>query len=436
MGAVKESLASAVWIALLLGVFQLLLFLGLVFSGKLRLLLGIEEGSLSEYSVALAMLILVGCWASFGSVAGVLVRVYAPFGRFAEAQWIGVFQRLAQFLLLIGVAVSGGFLLSYSIAFWVFSAVFALIWFPHIRRRFSDLYPWWRGGSWKVGFRNLSHSTVLTANGIVQQAGMNGLPLLVASQFTAAAVPVFTTLRTVSNTFSQASLILINPLVPDIVRLHVREEWEKLSSLFRACWFGGGVVINLGLVVAAPFVPWLYEVWTHGKLGFDGPLFALLAAAVAIRSAAAPLTAYIAGLNHLRAVSVANILQTGLAVGVPLLFAKSWGLVAFGLGVVLGEIVGLAVYFFYATHFSGASGGVLRRVFLREAVLPVLGVGAALLAIGADVSFALPVAGIIFVALAVSYAHTWTRLPPDLKLRLLRLLPARLRTKFVADPPV
>lgn len=419
----KARLASGLRAALLLGGIQVVIAVILLSSGSLGWLIGISNQQIADQHLDIAFLSIVVNWAVFGSVAGILGRIYPPYGFYAEAQWIGIFQRLTQFLMVVGIAAAGGFILGYSVGMWVFCVVFSCVWFPLIYRKFPSLFPWWRGGSWRLAWENLSRSAVLTANGVIAQFSLSGLSLIIAAKFDASAVPLFTTLRTVANTFSQASMVLTNPLLPDLVRLHVQGETEKLRQAFRACWFTGGLVINLGLVVVVPFIPWLYEQWTRGRLEFSPVLFALLAWSVAIRSAYAPLAAYVNGLNKLKAQFVINTTQTVVTLLIPLALGAMFGLTAFGLGVVAGELIAAVGYTWYAASEMGHAFRSFSGLFAINSVLPVslVAIAFALGLLGWPT--AIVSAAIVSVILLVIYFYQWRSLPEALRQRFKRLLP-------------
>jgi len=427
---IKPMLASGVKMACLLGGIQLAIALVLVATDFLPSIIGLH-GQKENLNLNLAFLLIIFTSVFIGSIGGIVTRVYIPYGKYAESQWLGVGQRLGQFGVTVLVVAAGGYLLSYSIGNFLFMMSYAAFGYIYLYRTFPHLYPWWSGGSWKIAFRNFTCSLVLTANAIVAQMANSGLTLLLASQFTVEMVPLFTTVRTVANIFSQASMVLTNPLLPDLVRFHVNGEIGKLRHAFQACWFSGGAIINVGLVVAVPFIPKVYQIWTHGKLSFDVGLFALLAWSVALRSAYSPLASYITGLNHLRAQSIINGVQSIVVIGAAFILSSRLGLSAFGVGIVLGEIIGACGYSWFAALELGGEKGRFVRTYVSQALAPVAVVGAvfASTCVGSD-RVVLLATGSGVIILGAFYLRMWFQLPNELKARFLCLLPGPLRSRW------
>jgi len=419
----KQRLGSGLRVALLLGGAQVIIAAILVATGTLSSLLQIAPDSIKTQKIDWAFLSMVLNWAVFGSVAGILVRLYPPYGLYAKSQWIGILQRFVEFAMLVGVAAFGGFLFEYSLVYWAFSLTFAAIWFPAIKREFPQMYPWWTDGSWKQAWENLLRSSVLTANGFITQFSMSGLNLIIAAQIDAATIPLFTTVRTLANTFSQAANILTAPLRPDIVRFHVQGDFDKLVQTFRACWLVSGSVINIGLVVVIPFIPILYTVWTRGKLEFNPVLFAMLALSVSIRTAYAPLAAYVTGMNRLQAQSVINTTQAALTIGMPLLLGAVWGLNAFGFGILVGELAAAAGFAWFSARDLGHNLFGFAKMLLISAVLPSAIVGTTLFLGLQKSEWALAASAIAAAILVVLYIRHWCSLPADLQNRFLKLIP-------------
>ncbi|MDP2227703.1 MAG: hypothetical protein Q8J78_09540, partial [Moraxellaceae bacterium] len=228
-GRLRSTLASGLRVAALLGAMQFVIAVALVWAGKVSLFLGVGDSLLEKQRLDSAFLLMVGVWCMFGSTSGLLVRLYPPQGLYARAQWLSLIQRLVlQFGVVIAVAMGGGGIWDFAVSYSVVGTVLAVFWFLEFRHRLSALYPWWKGGSWMRAWKNLRSSLLLTGNGILTQSVTNGSSLMIAILFDAAVVPAFTTVRAVANMFFQAAGVIVNPLVPDLVRFHVRGEWSKL----------------------------------------------------------------------------------------------------------------------------------------------------------------------------------------------------------------
>jgi len=201
-----------------------------------------------------------------------------------------------------------------------------------------EFYPWWSIREWKEGFQNFKKSLVLTTNGIAQQLGNNGLILFISNFLQTSLVPVFTTIRTLTNTALSITNVFISSLLPDIIRFHATGEEEKIIIAQNANWFITGVVVNSALLLILPFVENLYLFWTKGILHFNLALFLLLAASISFANFGAGLYQYLVGINHLISQTIITVVRVLIILICSFIFLD-YGLVSLGIGILAAEII-------------------------------------------------------------------------------------------------
>jgi O-antigen/teichoic acid export membrane protein len=432
--AVRRNLASGLRITYLLGALQLVV-LWLLLKGDLAAqLLGVLPSQVKADRLDIVLFMLVVQWVLVGSASGLLIRLYGPMGLFARSQWLAMVQRLVlQYGVVLAVAMSGGGIFEFGIVYNVVGALFAVWWYLEFRRTLASTYPWWRGGDWKTAWGNFRSSVVLTGNGVLAQASLSAANLMVASLLNAALLPAFTTVRTVANTFLAATSILVQPLVPDMVRFRVNGEWAKLTQTIECAWLAGGAAINVGIVAVAPFVPDLFGWWTRGKLEFSVPLFYLLATAVVVRAAYTPVSSYVSGMNDLRVQLHANLAQATCVIAIPWFLHQRFGLSAFGVGVLAGELAGFAIYARSLLLQREMVESRMARVLCTHALAPMLLVGVAFLASWIWAADAGVITGLAVTALGALHLWQWSRVPPSVQMRLLGVIPL-VGSRFVRSP--
>lgn len=334
--AFSSTLGSAIRFALLTGGVQVALG-GVLCSGPwVYTVIGVDPAAGTQ--APLALFVLVAGWISTGSVASVLVRLYVPTGHFTRSTYWAIAMSVARLLAVAGAAAVSDSLVVASAAFVAVTTLLTFAVVLDLRRLLPEFYPWWRSGSLAEGWGNFRKSIVLSATGALEGAANQGLTVLIGNRLGAAAIPVFTTQRTVANVCQQASTILLAPVLPDVVRYHVRAEHGKLRGLWAVAWLLGGTGVALGVVALLAIVEPLYGWWTHGKLGFDPALFAMLAFTVCLRGFGAPLTTLLSGINALGALSVLSAARAVLTVGGALAAVPWLGVVGAGLAVVAAEV--------------------------------------------------------------------------------------------------
>lgn len=412
----RRTLASAVRMAGVTSTVQILLTLALCLTGWAAGWLGIAVKDAAEFSLA-AAIYTVG-WISTGSVGAVLVRLLPPAGMFVRSTWWAIGTRIVQFGAVVVAAWFGWGLVGTTLLFTGAVFLYNLTLLADIRRLFPDLFPWWRGGDIRVGFANFARSSVLTFTSILDLVSLQGVVLLVTSSLGAAAVPLFTTLRTLANTAMQGTGFLLNPIAPDLVRYHVQREGRKITAVFGFFWLTTGAVINGGVVAGLFFVEPVYRFWTSGRLAFDRALFAWLAGTVLVRTLAAPFQSYLSGINHLTALTVTAVARAGLTISCLLLLAPRFGLAGVGAGLFIAEAAGaLVLPAWYAGRSLTGLGGSLQWGTLAWAGLSTCAALATLAAFARSYA-AWPVVAVLAALLVVAIAWLqWRDLPPDVRVR-------------------
>jgi O-antigen/teichoic acid export membrane protein len=410
-------------------VFCVALWLG----GGLPALFGVEVGVVASWQLGESLLLLMIVWAVFGSVSGILVRLYAPYGRFALGQWIGTGQRVGQLALLLGVALLGGGFLAYAWGFVIYSVLLAIIWFPALRRAIPVIYPWWKGFSFREAGRNLFDSGWLTAGTVLTNLAGSGVTLLMASSLTATAIPAFSTLRTVANVGFQFALVLLNPLMPDVARLALVREHLRLRQIFSVLLFVAGAPLCVGLALGSPFAAVLFSWWTRGHVEFSAPLYALLVYSVLIRTLSVPFNGYLTALNHVRTLLGVTALQVGVMLVVALSLARPLGTLAFGLGVLTGELVAIVASYLACRRLDpGTFAGGGTFAWRSTLIWPLLIAGLHLIAWCRSGPLLQVVFGLAAAAFyLVNYVYAFRRMPAAFQHRILNLMPRPLRARLM-----
>jgi O-antigen/teichoic acid export membrane protein len=430
----RRTLASAVRVAALTSSVQILAVLLLCLSGRAAQWLGIGSMHAAEFS--LAVVIYTVGWIATGSVGAILVRLFLPTGYFVRSMWWGTIARIVQFLAVALSAWLGWGLVGTSLMFTGLVFVANVLLLYDIYRLYPGLFPWWRGGDFSQGFRNFTRSNVLTGVSLLDMFSLQGVVLLVTGTLGAAVVPLFTTLRTLSNTAMQGTGFLLNPIQADLVRYHVRREAEKLVAVFSFFWLLSGALINGGFVAGLYLVEPVYAYWTRGKLAFDRTLFCWLAAAILVRTLAAPMQSYLAAINHLKAQALSSALRAALTVGGVLLLAPAHGLGGVGLALFIAELAGSLLL---PGWFAGHS--VTRLGHRPDPHAPILAAFSTILAGGALLGFGLKTvywpwqAGGALALLLVLTVIQWRILPSGVRERVFMVIqPMRLACRSIFNP--
>ena len=425
----RLALASSLRVSLMLSLLELGVWAGFLGLGRLGTLTGLSDSQMHEYGVAPALGVLLLASALTGPHLGVIHRLYMPVGLLHEGSWWAVLQQFGLAAALIASALFKVSIVTAAIGYGAIQGVTAIASALYLRWRAPDLSPWWRGGSWRMAFRDFGHSIFLTLNSLGQQASGSGAVLFVSARLGVASVPVFTTVRSLSNLWTAVASVFAAPVLPEVVRFHGLRETGKILTAFRAHWYFGGVLVNASMLAALPVIEFFFRRWTRGTIPFDRALFTNLIATVSLANFGLGLSTYLSGINNLVSQLVTSALRAALMLGVALALVAPLGLNAVGLAFWLGEgacSVALLLYF-TQRELRGLEARLAGRD-IAAALLLTLPVQ--LLAVDSTfrLGFHWGAWCIAASSLLVLSAWQWRGLDPDVKSRALLLLRMRARS--------
>jgi O-antigen/teichoic acid export membrane protein len=423
--ALHEHLSSAVFGVIIISLLQLALGAGTLIFDPLSTMLGIPAGQ-GGLAAKLGLLILMMSWVLTGSYLGIVHRLLIPAGLMYQSAWWAMGFQVCQFAAIMGSAMLRLNMLETSLLFALSQLVIYVASAFYVRRVLPRFSPWLAGAKKGIGLSDLGHSLFLTASNLIQQGVTNGSVLLVSALGGSIAVPVFTTVRTLTNLWTTVTTILSTPLLPDVVRIHAQGEVQKLVTINQAYWVIVGSAVNFGAILSYPLIPFLYGQWTAHAMDLDEPLLCLLLGSVVVANFGALMALQLNGINSLRIGLGASVARAVLGLGGGALAFKRYGLAGFGLGILAGEIVAtLTTVCYFVRHEVAARGS---RMPVSDFAPVSLSTGSVLLFfIGAGFGWWSVgwVWGSAIIGVACASVWGWNALEAELQSRLKRI-PLRL----------
>jgi len=418
----KKTLSSSIIVAATLGLFQLIVILVLISFRLLPAFFNLSEELVSDISLSLSLLILVFSWFISGSYGGILHRLMIPAGFYTQSLWWGIIYKISQFASIVVVVVLGGNILTVCIFYSLIQIVVYLLTFIYIRIKIPEFYPWWFGGDIKSAFTNFRKSLLLTFNGIVQQLSNNGIILFISNMISSTVIPAFTTLRTITNTATSATNILISSFLPDIARFHTNQESKKLNAIFCSHWFFSGLIINIGMILILPFIESFFLIWTKGLIKFDYTLFLSLAVSISLINFGSGFYFYLTSINNLTAQSIITISRAVIIFGSGYLLVPKFGLSGIGIAIILSEVISSMILpFIFTKHILKSFNGKLDTKSMLTAALAPIGITCILVTDLLGVNFSLLVWFIALSLVLLIYVYNWFGLEEEVKMRFNHL---------------
>ena len=431
--ALREHLASSISGIAVIGAIQLLIGVAVIFSDGIVLLLGLSLNGAAAHQTGLALLVLICTWALSGSYLGIVHRLLIPTGFMYQAAWWSMGFQVIQFTGIILAAMLHFDMLQTSLLFAFTQCSIYLASAIYIRRKLPAHYPWWRDGRPRTGIRDLGRSMLLTTSSLITQGSTNGMVILVSALSSPAVVPVFTTVRTLANLWTNVTNVLTTPLLPDVVRYHATGEGRRLLTICEAYWVLVGSAVNLGVLITYPLIEPMYGYWTAHAVAFDTSLLCLLLASVVLANVGGVITLYLNGINSLGVVLAASVVRGILSLGVGGFLFYHFGLVGFGMGILGGELLVLLMMGRYFMKRELSRQGVSLPVrSLAPITISTASVLIFLISDGFGFPFVQYLYPVAFLGVATTALWGWRGLEAGARTRLVRMIGDRFAREGVA----
>lgn len=381
-----KSLWSALFIGLLVCLFQIVLILIIIFSGTLPLMLGAsgqEEASLM-HQAAIALVLQGVSWLVVMSMPGLMVRALAGFGYWPRMAWWSFAYAIITAVVPVAAVVMGGDLLAASLAHTGSTMVYAIALFVELfrllrRERIRFVKP-----SITLGLTNFRLSLPLLGKSLLENVRQTGVRLVLAPLTGAVGLAAFSTMRTGANVALKGLNTVLHPLMPDLMRfLHDRDQ-SRSDAAFATIWIVVILCLAPGIVFLQAVIEPFYLFWTKGKIAFDPFLFATLSLGVLVYAVVQPAMAVVTG-NNLTKVQLFIALLAGVVfLGLMAALVPFVGILGAGIALLLAEVVSTVAYTKHARKWLTDNG----LKWPREAFsLALTSVFTAALALGCMVAF-------------------------------------------------
>lgn len=422
----QEHLASSYYGIIIIATLQLMVAIVAFFFKRNGLTIGTHHAPDPNHEFALSLLILVVTWALTAHLMNIVHRLLIPCGLMYQSAWWSMGYQVSIFVGTMLAAILRLGLIQTSLLFALIQASIYLASAIYIRWKLPFYFPWWRGARWATGIRDLGRSLMLTMSDLIQQGATNGSVILLSLLAGPAAIPVFTTCRTLANLWTNVTNVLTTPLLPDVVRFHAKDEGQKIVNLSEAYWVLVGNTVNFGVLITFPLVRPMYTIWTAQVMRLDEPLLCMLLCSVVVANAGGFISMYLNGINRLGIVLASSAGRGVLSLAIGALLFQRLGASGFGIGILGGELLALFLMGrYFVKHELWRHGTTLSYRSLAPILLSASSVMLFLAMEGFGINFAdylyLPaLMGVVFAGL-----WGWDGLDAGVRTRLVHMVGGR-----------
>ena len=418
----RRVLSSAIWGVILLGSTQIIIVLALYFSNSLGLIMGGAASQLTANQTILGLMVMSLTWILTGSYIGVLHRFLIPNGMLYQLLWWVMLLQVSQSLSIMLAAYLQLSVFNAALFFAFAQAAVYICSAFYIKWRLPQFYPWLSGAKLKIGLREMVQSFPMTINGAVQQAGNSGVVILISVVLGAAVIPIYSTMRTLSNLWTTVTNIVTAPLLPDIVRFHATKEPRKFIMIHKTHILLMSIIINLSIMLAYPLIDTVYLYWTRGKLPIDHRLICLLLASVSVFALNSLFNTFLTGLNNGRYLIVMGFLRGLFVLIAGYFLLPIFGLSGIGMAILLAEVLLMVANTFIFIRGELKSIGAKRELmFTWYDGLCFLSVLGFLLLNVFITNLNMMYYLISLIVLLIGIIYSWVNLDIEIRSRILRM---------------
>jgi len=328
--------------------------------------LSVDSGM--DASEARETLIILGAYGLTAMQANLFMAAMRAHGGFAVAASVDATVQLAEGLAVIAVAVSGGSPAHAALAYLLTRTFGVLVHVTLARRRATWLV---------IGFDSLSRQRVreLLRPGLaamvlpLAQAGyLQGTALAVGAAAGAGAVPIFTSLRTLSRVGLQLLLAVNQPVLPEFTAEFARGNFMWIRRLTGALTTFNGVVGGFAGLIFLFWGDMLLTWWTRGTIAAPHIMIALTAAALVAAAIWNPMSLLLLAVNRHEQFAYLFGFAAFLSVIVSFFMVRHWGVAGASVSSLLLDLAMLAFVSTQLRQITGPYpvGPTAIRQFLRK----------------------------------------------------------------------
>ena len=425
----KKILGSGFVVAILLGFFEIFVYYFFGWNIIEPKEVGLGDEIVKNTELRYSFLVFIVVWGITGSVGGLLVRVMLSFGLYTKTVIFSLIYKFCEIAILLFAALSNLDLYYLFILYAFITFIYNLFLFYYIKIVIPSYFPWWKSVDVKIGVSNFSNSLILTLNGFIEQFNSSGIVLLVSKLLGVLIIPVFTTIRTVTNVVLQVTNLVTNPLAPELIRYHMLGDKRKIELILNTNWFISGLLVNLPFLFISPFIGSLYDIWVINNLVFNPQLYYLLTLSICFINFGRSYTTYLSGINSLKPLLIITITRFTLTIGLSFLLIPILKLNGVGTSILIAEFFSSFLLPILLVNYEMDKSVIFKLdVFQISGLFQVIILFLFYLSIGFLSCWSNFIFGVcIFLMLGISLFQ-WRKLDSEVRLRFKSLLFMTLRT--------
>ena len=201
------------------------------------------------------------------------------------------------------------------------------------------------------GLKLFKSSLLILVNNLIDFTKNIGLRLILTGILSPVYVSYFVTLRMISNFVKFFIDSLREPFFPKIMSSFKRNKKKDVISLIEFYWLISLFIICPLLILTQFFLPFVFDVWTLGKINFHPVLFSLLIMGVLIYSLYVPFDIILRGFNENKKILKISLFSITMFLMTLFLLINIFSFTSIGISILITEVLTLLLYLHFIRKF-------------------------------------------------------------------------------------
>jgi hypothetical protein len=198
----------------------------------------------------------------------------------------------------------------------------------------------------------IKKTAILNFSFFIERLYDMGLNLFVTNFFSVAVLPLFTTMKTISNSLYRFITILLYPLYPEIQRYFSFSDKSFLNNLMDRYWNILLPFFVFFITIITPFLPAIYRLWTKNEMEFNMSFMLFLFISVCFQNFGFVITEYLKRTNDSVPMMIFNIIKSSSAIICIIIFGYFKLVYGLGIAIAVAELLGLAYLYNFVSEFK------------------------------------------------------------------------------------
>jgi len=337
---------SGIEVALVVGLIQVLVVGGLVYTGLFKVLLDNAAHLGNDLIEQAGAVLFINCiaWLLSGSIGGIFTRVLTAFDYYPRLSWWGVLIISVKAIAPAVAVVMGASLLTVGITLAVATIIVNSLLFTDIFHLLQKEDLFFKKTSFRIGWRNFLKSLGVSGRNLLENLRVGGVRIILAPLTGSVGLVTFSTIRTGANFAMQGLHTITNPLMPELMKFLRHRDQERSETAFGTIWVIVIAIMAPAVVLLQAFIQPLFSIWTNGKVVFDPFLFAILSLSVLVYAIAQPAISIVTGNNLLKTQLLLSAIAAIIVIGGMFTLVPIMGIRGAGAALLAAEIVVAKAY--------------------------------------------------------------------------------------------